>query len=165
MPLNHISLRVLTGNNVDYIYIFNRSTKFKKLCFELYGFDILIDSNFRPWLLEVNISPSMSSSSPLDKKIKTTLICDTFNLVGIVPYDKKKYTKKREQIKMKKLLGFTKSISCCIIYDLDGKGEIHAPAPVYKGKNINELKTLENFASLPDEDIQMLFEFDEEYYR
>ena len=58
-------------------------------CFELFGFDILIDSKLEPWLLEVNISPSLSSSSPLDKKIKTMLICDTLNLVGVYPYDRK----------------------------------------------------------------------------
>jgi tubulin polyglutamylase TTLL4 len=61
----------------------SRCTKHKNICFELYGFDILLDSKLKPWLLEVNISPSLSSSSPLDKKIKTVLICDTLNLVGI----------------------------------------------------------------------------------
>lgn len=34
------------------------------------GVDILIDSNLKAWLMEVNVSPSLSSSSPLDKKIK-----------------------------------------------------------------------------------------------
>jgi len=44
------------------------------LCYELYGFDIIIDSNLKPWILEVNISPSFSSSSPFDKTLKTKLI-------------------------------------------------------------------------------------------
>ena len=59
-----------------------RTCKYRNVCFELYGFDILIDSKLRPWLLEVNVCPSLSSSSPLDKQIKTTLLCDIFHLVG-----------------------------------------------------------------------------------
>lgn len=39
-------------------------------CFENLGFDVLIDENLHPWLLEVNTYPSLSSSSPLDKGIK-----------------------------------------------------------------------------------------------
>jgi len=58
------------------------STKYKQTCFEIYGFDILIDSSFKPWLLEVNVSPSLSSSSPMDKFIKTLLLSDSFYLTG-----------------------------------------------------------------------------------
>merc|ERR1712072_1471840 len=52
-------------------------------CFEIYGFDVLIDQELKPWLLEVNICPSLSSGSPLDKRIKTKLVADTLTLVGI----------------------------------------------------------------------------------
>ena len=61
--------------------------KNKNACFEVYGFDVLIDANLRPWLLEVNVSPSLSSSSPLDKQIKTTLLSD--NLIGFRLLDRK----------------------------------------------------------------------------
>jgi hypothetical protein len=80
-----------------------RCTMHRNVCFELFGFDILLDSNLKAWLLEVNISPSLSSSSPLDKQIKTVLICDTLNLVGVTPYDRKQYERETE-IKMKKRL-------------------------------------------------------------
>lgn len=54
-------------------------------CFEMYGFDVLIDTDLKPWLLEVNICPSLSSGSPLDKRIKTKLVADTLTLVGLRP--------------------------------------------------------------------------------
>jgi len=44
-----------------------RSTKHRNQCFEVYGFDVIIDQKLRPWLLEVNVAPSLSSSSPYDK--------------------------------------------------------------------------------------------------
>mgnify|MGYP002631111930 CR=1 FL=1 len=75
------------------------------MCFEIYGFDILLDHKLRPHLLEINISPSLSSSSALDKKIKTTLITDTLNLIGMMPYDRKAYDKEMESVMKKRLLG------------------------------------------------------------
>ncbi|EER02036.1 hypothetical protein Pmar_PMAR024357 [Perkinsus marinus ATCC 50983] len=56
--------------------------------FEIYGFDILLDANLRPWLLEVNVCPSFSSSSRLDKRIKSQMIADAFTLVGFWPFDR-----------------------------------------------------------------------------
>jgi tubulin polyglutamylase TTLL4 len=47
----------------------------------------MLDSDLKPWLLEVNISPSFSSSSPFDKTVKTKLACDTFTLIGIKMFD------------------------------------------------------------------------------
>ncbi|KAI4503125.1 hypothetical protein M0802_002169 [Mischocyttarus mexicanus] len=51
-------------------------------CYELFGIDILLDENLKPWLLEVNISPSLQSSSLLDDAVKGPLIKNVFNIVG-----------------------------------------------------------------------------------
>jgi hypothetical protein len=56
----------------------------------------MFDSKLKPWLLEVNVCPSLSSSSPFDKKIKTLVICDTFNTIGIQAYDSKVVEREQE---------------------------------------------------------------------
>ncbi|KAM6397325.1 tubulin monoglutamylase TTLL4 isoform 2-T3 [Pluvialis apricaria] len=53
-------------------------------CHELFGFDIMLDENLKPWILEVNISPSLHSNSPLDVSIKGQMIRDVLNLAGFV---------------------------------------------------------------------------------
>lgn len=52
-------------------------------CFELLGFDIMLDSKCKPVLLEVNLAPSFRTDSPLDLKIKFDLIKDVFTLIGM----------------------------------------------------------------------------------
>eukprot|EP00698_Gefionella_okellyi_P009504 TRINITY_DN2422_c0_g1_i1.p1 TRINITY_DN2422_c0_g1~~TRINITY_DN2422_c0_g1_i1.p1 ORF type:complete len:335 (+),score=59.20 TRINITY_DN2422_c0_g1_i1:794-1798(+) len=54
-------------------------------CFEVYGYDMLIDSNLKPWLLEVNASPSLTTTTRSDRTIKQHLLNDTFNIV--IPHD------------------------------------------------------------------------------
>lgn len=59
-----------------YLHIFN-------ITLELYGFDILVDDKLKPWLLEVNLSPSLGIDSTLDSRIKSSMLCDLFTLIGI----------------------------------------------------------------------------------
>lgn len=84
----------------------NGGSKGKSSCFEIYGFDILIDAKLRPWLLEVNVSPSLSSSSPMDKQIKTLLLSDSFYLVGFRLLDRKKLEMEKAITEKQRLLGF-----------------------------------------------------------
>ncbi|RHY17021.1 hypothetical protein DYB25_004050, partial [Aphanomyces astaci] len=56
--------------------------KHRNVCYELFGFDLMVDSALEPWLIEVNVSPSLMGSSPLDKRIKGLLMSDIFHLVG-----------------------------------------------------------------------------------
>ncbi|CAH2302324.1 tubulin polyglutamylase TTLL5 isoform X2 [Pelobates cultripes] len=60
-----------------------RYTPHKINCFELYGFDVLIDENQSPWLLEVNTSPSVTCDDFLNLKIKSNLTADMLSLVGV----------------------------------------------------------------------------------
>ena len=54
-------------------------------CFELFGFDVILDAELKPWLLEVNSFPSVRCGTPLDLDIKSNLLADLFTLVGFVP--------------------------------------------------------------------------------
>jgi len=49
--------------------------------FELFGFDVLLDSELRPWLLEVNASPSLAREHALDREVKEALMADTIKVV------------------------------------------------------------------------------------
>ncbi|CAL1529409.1 unnamed protein product [Lymnaea stagnalis] len=69
---------------------------FRGNCFELYGFDILLDENLKPWVLEVNLSPSLACDSPLDLKIKTNMLCDLFSLAGIICHDPMMRTRQQQ---------------------------------------------------------------------
>jgi len=60
--------------------LFQQNAKTRYSCFELFGFDILLDADLKPWLMEVNISPSMHSSSQLDHDVKSPLVVEVLNM-------------------------------------------------------------------------------------
>ena len=60
-------------------------------CFELYGYDILIDSNLKPWLIEINATPSMEATTEHDYDLKFELLSNVIDLVLMtreMKYDK-----------------------------------------------------------------------------
>lgn len=56
-------------------------------CYEFFGFDIMLDENFKFWVLEVNIFLSFYFNFLLDISIKGQMICDFLNLVGFVLFN------------------------------------------------------------------------------
>lgn len=56
-------------------------------CFELMGFDIMVDEKCKPWLLEVNSSPAMAMDGIADQRVKPDLLTDTLKLISFEPYD------------------------------------------------------------------------------
>ncbi|XP_032667080.1 uncharacterized protein LOC116842259 [Odontomachus brunneus] len=75
-------------------------------CFELLGFDILIDWKLKPYLLEVNHSPSFHTDAQLDKDVKEGLLMDTFDILNLQQCDKKKIIEEdRKRIRERLLQG------------------------------------------------------------
>ncbi|XP_045486150.1 uncharacterized protein LOC111001366 isoform X3 [Pieris rapae] len=72
-------------------------------CFELFGYDILIDDMLKPWLLEINLSPSLACESPLDARVKSALLADTLTLVGLpaVPMSRHEQSPQNNSLKMR----------------------------------------------------------------
>jgi tubulin polyglutamylase TTLL6/13 len=61
------------------------------MCFEVLGFDVMLDAQMKPWILEVNHDPSFETESPLDFKIKRQLIGDTLKMVNLNWWRRIKY--------------------------------------------------------------------------
>eukprot|EP00826_Nyctotherus_ovalis_P051546 TRINITY_DN6447_c0_g1_i13.p1 TRINITY_DN6447_c0_g1~~TRINITY_DN6447_c0_g1_i13.p1 ORF type:complete len:502 (+),score=86.51 TRINITY_DN6447_c0_g1_i13:73-1578(+) len=74
-------------------------------CFEILGFDILIDESLKPWLLEVNHSPSFSVDTPFDAKVKAELLSDTVKILHLDPMKRINFYKKREIASQNRCLG------------------------------------------------------------
>lgn len=60
-------------------------------CFELLGIDVMIDSNLRPWLIEINHLPSFATDSPLDLEIKSAVIEQTLRIIRARPTDRREH--------------------------------------------------------------------------
>ncbi|CUG88411.1 tubulin tyrosine ligase, putative [Bodo saltans] len=52
-----------------------------KHCFELYGYDVLVDENLQPHLIEVNASPSLTVTTMNDRLMKEEVLHDVFSIV------------------------------------------------------------------------------------
>jgi hypothetical protein len=57
------------------INIFNRN-----FCFEVFGYDFILDSDFKPFLLEINTNPGLEESSTLIKQLVPRMIDDALRL-------------------------------------------------------------------------------------
>jgi tubulin polyglutamylase TTLL9 len=59
-------------------------------CYELYGYDIIIDQDLKPWLLEVNASPSLTANTREDYSMKCEMLhgmLDIVDMEGILTGD------------------------------------------------------------------------------
>ncbi|CAL8090222.1 unnamed protein product [Calicophoron daubneyi] len=111
--------------------------------FEILGFDILLDDNLKPWLLEVNRSPSFNGDQELDRRVKHGLLTDTLRLLNIRASDKEDSEKAQKMTAVHRLYSHSTSsnISQCDLpevaqsnkYSSDGATKSH-PAGRTEGK-------------------------------
>ena len=68
-------VRITAGAAKAKINMMNR-----KNCFEIFGYDFMIDEKFNPFLIEINTNPGFEFSSPLINMLLPRLIDDAFKL-------------------------------------------------------------------------------------
>ena len=57
-----------------------RKLKMGKGCFELFGYDFIIDGDYNPWLIEVNTNPCLEESSKLLERYVPRMVNDMLRL-------------------------------------------------------------------------------------
>ncbi|XP_041451852.1 tubulin polyglutamylase TTLL4 isoform X2 [Drosophila obscura] len=77
--LRSLVLRTILAGENGINSMIRANVESKYSCFELFGFDVILDSDLVPWLLEVNISPSLHSELPLDSHVKAPLVQGVLN--------------------------------------------------------------------------------------
>lgn len=74
------------------------------MCFEILGMDIILDDKLKPYLLEVNHTPSFSTDTPLDSFIKKNVIKDALTLMNINVKTKNEILTQRKELMQKRVL-------------------------------------------------------------
>jgi len=54
-----------------------------KHCFELYGYDMLIDDTLKPWLIEINSNPSLAANTKADNEMKVNMLDDMLTVLDL----------------------------------------------------------------------------------
>lgn len=82
------------------------------MCFELLGLDVMIDTKLKPYLIEVNHSPSFRTDSRIDKLVKHKVIQDSLKILGVQGHSKKDfYDTKQQELVRRTLTGKSSRLS------------------------------------------------------
>lgn len=96
----------------------NEHPSARKACFEMLGFDIMLDDQMKAWVLEVNDWPQNYMEDEVTQNFTDRRVCDELTLLGIQPYDKLKV--QSQPAEDTKLRQFKKSMSIQDLMFKDG---------------------------------------------
>jgi tubulin polyglutamylase TTLL6/13 len=71
-------------------------------CFDLLGFDILLDHKAKPWIIEVNEMPSFETAAAIDLSTKAAVLHETLRLVCPTVQELRMLTEMTKTVKMAK---------------------------------------------------------------
>ena len=74
-------------------------------CFAIFGFDLFLDRKLKPFVIEVNRSPSFTCDSELDHEIKFGVVCSALRLLKLRPSQRTKTLQRTRQEAQARLLG------------------------------------------------------------
>ncbi|XP_005993927.1 tubulin polyglutamylase TTLL7 [Latimeria chalumnae] len=85
------------------------------VCFEVLGFDIILDRKLKPWLLEINRAPSFGTDQKIDFDVKNGVLVNALRLLNIRASDKRKNLARQKAEAQKRLYGLSsiKRLSPC----------------------------------------------------
>ncbi|XP_059393548.1 tubulin polyglutamylase TTLL7-like isoform X1 [Carassius carassius] len=75
------------------------------ICFEVLGFDIILDRKLKPWLLEINRAPSFGTDQKIDYDVKKGVLLDTLKLLNIRASDKRRNLAQQKAEAQRRLYG------------------------------------------------------------
>ena len=78
--------------------------------FEILGFDIMLDDNLDPYLIEINHAPAFGTDSKLDYDIKSKLLSDSFRMLNMSVKRKIKYKRERNKVAQNRIFNGRKEI-------------------------------------------------------
>ncbi|XP_037325138.1 tubulin polyglutamylase TTLL7 isoform X2 [Pungitius pungitius] len=83
------------------------------VCFEVLGFDIILDRKLKPWLLEINRAPSFGTDQKIDYDVKKGVLLNALKLLNIRASDKKRNLAQQKAEAQRRLYGHgsTKKLS------------------------------------------------------
>ncbi|KAM7013318.1 tubulin polyglutamylase TTLL7 isoform 2-T2 [Tautogolabrus adspersus] len=75
------------------------------VCFEVLGFDIILDRKLKPWLLEINRAPSFGTDQKIDYDVKKGVLLNALQLLNIRASDKKRNLAQEKAEAQRRLYG------------------------------------------------------------